>query len=251
MSTADPTPPTEQQPEAPPPKQRSNWTFGRVVAMVLASLTALLGLCVLLGGAAIVVAHGVIRDDDGFYESGQEHLTSDAYAIATDEIDLDIGPADWAGEDLLGDLRLTVEGASGDDVFIGIGRTVDVTRYLDGVRHDVLADFDGNDAELEPVAGNRRPQPPGRQDFWEAQASGSGEQRLDWDVESGVWSIVVMNADASPGVDIDAEVGVKLDWVIWVGLGLLVVGLILTAAAVIAILAVSRRAARDPAPASA
>jgi hypothetical protein len=249
MSTDEPTPATEQQPQPSERRHRSNWTFGRVVAMVLASLAGLLGLCLLLGGAAIVIAHGVIRDDDGFYQSGEERLTSDAYAISTDEIDLDIGPTDWAGEDLLGDLRLTIEGAADDEIFIGIGPTVEVTRYLDGVRHDVLADFDGNDAQLETVAGNRRPQPPGRQDFWEARASGSGEQELDWDVESGVWSIVVMNADASPGVDVEAEVGVKLGWVIWVGLGLLVVGLILTAAAVIAIIAVSRRAARDPAPA--
>ena len=46
-------------------------------------------------------------------------------------------------------------------------------------------------------------------------------QRLQWDLESGQWAVVVMNADGSRGVGADASVGVKSDWVLPVGLGLL------------------------------
>ena len=53
-----------------------------------------------------------------------------------------------------------------------------------------------------------------------------------------------MNADASRGVDVEADAGVKLGWAIWVGLGMLVVGLLMTAGAVIVILLIGRRPGR-------
>lgn len=65
----------------------------------------------------------------------------------------------------------------------------------------------------------------------------------------GIWSVVVMNASGAPGVSVDADVGVKLDWVIWVGIGLAIVGLLLTATAIVLSLAVARRARDDPTPA--
>ena len=58
----------------------------------------------------------------------------------------------------------------------------------------------------------------------------------------GRWTAVVMNADAARGIDVEADAEVKLDWAIWVGLGMFVVGLFLTAGAVIVILLIGRRA---------
>jgi hypothetical protein len=51
-----------------------------------------------------------------------------------------------------------------------------------------------------------------------------------------------MNADAARGIDVEADVGVKLDWAIWAGLGMFVVGLLMTVGAVIVILLIGRRA---------
>ena len=42
---------------------------------------------------------------------------------------------------------------------------------------------------------------PATQRFWDASVQGDGAQALAWDVEDGDWSVVVMNADGSPGVD--------------------------------------------------
>jgi hypothetical protein len=58
--------------------------------------------------------------------------------------------------------------------------------------------------------------------------------------------VVVMNADASRGIDVDADAGVKLGWVIWVGLGMLVIGLLMTAGAVIVVVLIARREGRGP-----
>ena len=51
-----------------------------------------------------------------------------------------------------------------------------------------------------------------------------------------------MNADAGRGIDVEADAGVKLDWAIWAGLGMFVVGLLMTAGAVVVILLIGRRA---------
>ena len=71
-----------------------------------------------------------------------------------------------------------------------------------------------------------------------------GEQTLTWDAEFGRWTAVVMNADAGQGVDVEADAGLKLDWAIWPGLGALVVGLLMTAGAVVVILLIGRGASR-------
>jgi hypothetical protein len=84
--------------------------------------------------------------------------------------------------------------------------------------------------------------PPGQQDFWVAESEGSGEQALTWDAEFGRWTVVVMNADAARGIDVEADAGVKLDWAIWAGLGMFVVGVLMSAGAVVVILLIGRRA---------
>ena len=57
-----------------------------------------------------------------------------------------------------------------------------------------------------------------------------------------------MNADAARGIDVEADVGVKLGWVIWAGLGMFVVGLLMTVGGVVVILLIGRRASRDSTP---
>ena len=55
-----------------------------------------------------------------------------------------------------------------------------------------------------------------------------------------------MNADAARGIDVKADAGIKLAWAIWAGLGMFVVGLLMSVGAVVVILLISRRASRDP-----
>ena len=56
-----------------------------------------------------------------------------------------------------------------------------------------------------------------------------------------------MNADGARPVVIDADVGAKVGWVLGVGIGLLVVGLLILAGGVVLIITMARRASRRPA----
>ena len=237
MATGEqpPLPGTEPAP-APP----SSWSAGRVIGMVFASIGGLIGIALLVGGGAVVAAHLFARDDDGYYTSDREQLESATYAITSEEIDLGADADDWAPEGLLGEVRIRVE--SDTPIFIGIGPDVDVARYLGRVAYDELTDFDDGEAQFDLHQGARPRTPPGEQDFWVAEADGSGEQALTWDADFGRWTMVAMNADAARDVTIAADAGVKLDWAVWAGLGLLVVGLLMTAGAVAVIWIIGRRA---------
>ena len=213
--------------------------------MVFASIGGLIGLALLLGGIAVMVAYAVARDDDGYFTSDREQLESATYAISSEEIDLGADADDWAPEGLLGEVRIGVE--SDEPIFVGIGPDVDVETYLSRVAFDELTDFDDGEAQFDLHQGGKPRTPPGEQDFWAAEVEGSGEQTLTWDADFGRWTAVVMNADGARGITTEADAGVKLDWAIWAGLGLLTVGLLMSAGAVAAILLIGRRASRAPA----
>jgi hypothetical protein len=223
-------------------RPRTTWTAGRVIGMVFASIGGLIGLALLAGGIAVVAAYLFDRDD-GYFSSDRRQLESATYAITSEDIDLRIDEIDWAPDEILGDVRIQVEGQ--EPVFVGIGRDSHVDRYLGDVSRDELIDFDGDDPEFEQHDGGAPRAPPGEQGFWVARSEGSVQQTLTWDAEFGRWTAVVMNSDAARGIDVEADAGVKLDWAIWAGLGMLAVGLLMSAGAVIVILLISRRAGRD------
>jgi hypothetical protein len=228
-----------------PRRSGSGWTVGRVIAMVFASIGGLIGLALVAGAVAVFSAYGSHREE-GYFTTDRERLESTRYAITAEDIDLGADEVDWAPDGLLGDVRVRVE--SDQPVFVGIGRDEDVDAYLGGVARDELIDVGGSDVEFAPHDGRAPSAPPGEQGFWEAQAEGSGEQELVWDAEFGRWTMVVMNLDAAQGVGVEADAGVKLDWAIWAGIGMLVVGLLMSAGAVLVILLVGRRADRAATP---
>jgi hypothetical protein len=238
---------TESQPPetgATQSASRSHWTAGRVIGMVFASIGGLIGLALLLGGIAVVIAYAFERDDDGYWNTDRHRLESATYAITTQNIDLGADAIDWAPKGVLGKVRIQVD--SRRPVFVGIGPDNRVDQYLGSVSHDQLVDFSGH-PQFELHQGKAPATPPAKQGFWVAQAQGSGQQALTWDADFGRWTAVVMNANGARGINVNADVGVKLDWAIWAGLGLLLLGALMTAGAVAVILLIGRRAVPAPA----
>lgn len=238
--------PRAQSDNASPPTRRSSWTAARVIGMVFAGFGGLIGLALLVGGIAVLAVYAFERDDDGFFTTDRHRLGSATHAITSQDIDLGDEAVNWAPDEVLGDVRIQVEAAR--PVFVGIGPDTAVDRYLADVAHDELVDFHGDDPEFVLHEGGK-PRVPATQDFWVAQSEGTGEQELTWEADFGRWEVVVMNADAARGVDVEADVGVKLDWAIWVGLGMFVVGLLMSAGAAAVIVLLGRRTSHAPASA--
>jgi hypothetical protein len=168
--------------------------------------------------------------------------------LRTENLDVDLGgTATVLGSDLYGKVRLRVTPRAGKDLFVGIARTSDVTRYLRGTAHTSVTDIDYHpfDVDYTTTGGARRAAAPAGQRIWAAQAHGRGAQTLTWDVDDGDWSVVVMNADGSPGVDADVRAGAKVPWLDEAAWGALGIGTVLLAISG-ALLYTGARAPRRP-----
>ena len=167
-----------------------------------------------------------LRDGDGYLMRGTTDLTTETYAITTTSITLDADvPAAFLPGELLGTVKVTASGEH--PVFLGLARTSDVRAYLDGVGRATLTDF-ADDPVYRTTSGGGPLVLPSASDIWVAQVSGSGTQELVWPARGGAWTLVVMNADGSAGVTVEAAAGATvpaLDWMVPTLLVATVVGL--------------------------
>jgi hypothetical protein len=197
---------------------------GRVIAIVFGCLAALVAVALVLGGLGLVFAHAFLRDSGGFYTSDTRVLTTPGYAITTE--DVDFGDDGWGTPEDLATVRLRADAAGGAPVFIGIARSADVGAYLRGVRHSEVVDFGDDRTRYRLTGGERRPVVPGRAGIWVASTEGTGRQSLRWDVRGGEWSAVIMRPAALPGVRAVVDAGLRIPWLPWAGLALVVAGVL-------------------------
>jgi hypothetical protein len=216
-----------------------------VVAVVVGSLGALLGLALLLAGLALVLAQAFGRDDDGYYTSDTQRLSTSTYALTVEDIDLGSDPVDFVPKDILGRVRIRVERPGGAEVFVGIGPEREVDAYLRGVGHAEVEDLSDDPPRYLTRRGGAPRRPPSAERFWVASSEGPGRQAVTWEVEGGRWSVVAMNADGARRVVLDGDVAAKVGWFLGVGIGLLAAGLILVAGGIVLIVWAARRSSRQ------
>jgi hypothetical protein len=224
LPSSTPSPAPTPTPRASPTPVRTRHA-GHVVAIVVGCLALLPALGMLVGGSGIVIAQEAATDDDGYYAFTLDRLESNGVAVTTSELwfdDDDGGP--WVLDWLDLDVRLRVDAAGDQEVFVGIARRADVDGYLSERRHTVVTELDHRRPVYRQIPGSELADAPASQDFWVASAAGPGEQQLDWEARGGRWAIVVMNADGSPGVAADMELGARSDAVTPIAIGLLVTG---------------------------
>jgi hypothetical protein len=200
----------------------------RIAAIIAAAIAGLLSLGLLTAGGALLWGDSK-KDDDGYLSTRTEPFTTNTYALATDNLDLDLDGLDEVlDRDVYGKIRLRVDARDGAPVFVGIAPTADVTRYLSRTSHALVTDvsYPDFDADYAAQPGARRPAAPAGQDFWAASAQGSGRQTLTWDVEDGDWSVVVMNADASRNVNVRLSAAAEVPFLAPLGWGFIIGGLL-------------------------
>ncbi|MEM8621390.1 MAG: hypothetical protein AAGF73_16890 [Actinomycetota bacterium] len=241
----------------PAPPTPAGGRRGRHIAALIIGIVALIpGVGALAGGTTALVAQGVATDEDGYFVEVIDGIADPGVAIASDDLWVTLdgkghdGDAPRILEWLDVDARLRVDAVGEQEVFAGIARASDVERYLDGVEYGRIVELDKGAAQVINIAGSTAIAAPAEQDFWVESTSGAGEQVLEWDVRPGRWAVVVMNADASPGVDVDVEAGLRSGAITPVAITLLIGGALVTAGAVAAIVFRARGDRRRRTPAT-
>ncbi|TMR91426.1 hypothetical protein [Nonomuraea basaltis] len=198
--------------ETAPPERRS-WSGARTLLLVLGVLLALTGAGSLAGGGVALWADGQ-RDDDGYLSAGPGRFATDTYAISASSLHIHVdGLDDVFGDDLLGQVRVQLRPTDASaSLFVGIGPADDVAAYLERVSHDEVGDLDAAPAGVTYIrrAGDRPAAAPAAQTFWAASDSGPGPRTLTWPVAAGDWAVVIMNTDASAGVQADIDAGARV-----------------------------------------
>jgi hypothetical protein len=227
-------------PPGPEVAQPSGWTAGRIAALVIGALLVLLSLALLGAGGTALWADRTQRDG-GYVTTGVHEFSTSGSALATVSTELGSAGFGWLYSPSLLDkirIRVTPE-LPGPPLFVGIGPSGDVDRYLAGVNHTLISEF--FDDKVEVVAGGSLGSPPGAQGFWVAKATGPGAKTLRWDPTDGSWTVVVMNADGRPGIAVGAELGATMPALTWVGVGVLAAGGVLLLGGVLLIAGAIRR----------
>jgi hypothetical protein len=204
------------------PAPRKRLGAGRVALIVSGSVAALTAAGLFALGGLALWGDGQ-KDDQGYLSTDSHRFAASSHALVSENLDIDLdGVEDLVTDTDLGDSRLTVQPGDDGPVFAGIARTDDVASYLRGIDHTEVSDFDAvpfrGDYSERPGAG--KPARPADQSIWVASTQGTGTQTLDWDAEDGDWSVVVMNADGSSGVQADVKVGTKISFLDELGWGL-------------------------------
>ncbi len=231
------TKPVERPPSAPwllpttdqPPRPSGpGMGAGRIVAIILSSVLVLIGLGATVGGSVLAWANAS-KNADGFLTTSTERFSTPTAALTSDGFTIDIDGNGWLA-DHLGTIRITATSSANRPVFIGIAPESDVQAWLSGKAYDQVRDlavgpfsvrYDRQPGTFAAVAA------PGAQSFWEARSRGGATQTLTWPVAEGRWTVVVANADGSPGVTVDARLGAKLPWLGPLSVGLIVGGVVL------------------------
>jgi hypothetical protein len=220
----------------------------RIASFIVAGLLGLFSLGLLAAGGVMLWGDAQ-KDEHGFISTANERFATSTYALTTENLDVDTAGVDWIfGRDRWGKIRLEVTPRDDRRLFVGIARTDDAADYLSGTNHELVTDIEYAPfrSDYRELDGDAKPARPGAQDFWIASAHGAGTQELTWDVEDGDWSVVVMNENASRGVDAGVKAGADVPFLSGAGWGSLAAGFIaLSLAAVLAVAGIrgSRRAA--------
>jgi hypothetical protein len=201
---------TTSQPNIQPKRS----TGARIALFVTSAIAGLFAVGFIAAGAFALWGN-TQKDHDGYLSTSSERFEAGTHALQTQSLDVNLdGTGSVVSTGELGKVRLKVAPQSGKPVFVGIARSSQVAGYLRGVSHTTLTDVNSSPfkASYSPHGGKHRPAAPAKQSIWAASAHGKGTQSLNWDIQDGNWSVVVMNADGSRNVQADISAGAKVPW---------------------------------------
>jgi len=217
---------------------------GKIVLLIVGIVVVVVAIGLIATGGAVLWANGVLTDGEGYLTTKTFRIDKGSYAVVSEPTDIEVGSWwvwDW------GDLaNFKIEGSNDDsskNIFMGLADESDLNSYLIDVNYDEVVDIDINPDRLDfrNRPGNSEPAIPTTQDFWLESVNGPGTQTLEWDMQAGTWSLILMNEDGAAGVDLSVVLGVKIPWLFGTGLGLLIGGIVALPLGTLMIVLAARR----------
>ena len=213
----NPPPLLPAPPPAASPTHGSAWTGGRVVSLVIGASLVVLSAAFAVPAGALLAADTGTRDPSGFMMSGARTLSTSTYALTSTNLGQHMGGTPMVTPHaVLGDVKVRARSLNGQKLFVGIAPTWKVQAYLNGVGHSTFSHMMGNDPLLTDNQGGAPAMLPAQAGIWVQQSSGTGIQSLVWSPRGGDWTVVMMNADARPGVSVATSAGAELPVLPWV-----------------------------------
>lgn len=218
-------------------RDSSGWGTSKVLSIIGGGFLLLIAFGFLAGGGGLLWSQSAFTDQDGYMITTPTRFNVASYAIVQDNIDLHMGSG-WmmnpTNRDIVS-IKVTATSNTNTPIFVGIATRQSAQNYLNGVNIDRIVSYSWTtlnvaDDELpiyQTVAGGAPSSPPIAQSFWIAQSAGVGKQTITWTPSTGEYWFVVMNADGSKVVDVDAQVGARVTILNWVGYGLMFGGIVL------------------------
>jgi len=200
-----------------------------VALIVLGSVVGLIGLALATGGGGVLWADQTQRDSSGYFTQASHRVASNSYAVTHEGVSLHHLP-DFVENGKY--LRVRIDARGNQPLFVGIARDRDVRAYLANVAHANLRDYAvaTSDQKYDSSSGTARPARPASRHIWVASTTGS--EPLKWRLREGNWSVVLMNADGSKGIDANVKLGAKVGYLGRTSAALLAFGAALLALAV-------------------
>ncbi len=176
-------------------------------------------------------------DSDGFITSDTATIVSGTLAITTQAAEIETQSENLSSGTAL--IRVRAEREDGGAVFVGIGRADLVQAYLLGSRYEALTELQFNPFEYNArtVPGRSTDElltpPESRADVWAASSVGEGAQETSYSVIKGEdgavvpHTVVIMNAQPSAGIAVEAEFAVKYPRLRGTGIAFMVIGTVL------------------------
>jgi hypothetical protein len=196
---------------APKPSRSGRDRVGTISVAAGVVLIVLAGILT-VGAVALWTAKQALPDEDGFFTTPPARCSVATFAITSEKLRVHIdGVDELTPSSLLGDGRVTVESRGESQVFVGIADSDSVETYLDGVARTTMVPVRAFEERRLPVCETSGGQPPSAAPswlpIWTTYAQGHGRQVITWPFQEGDWTVVVMNADGSRGLDVTVDAG--------------------------------------------
>ena len=210
----------------------------KTILLVLGVIILIASIGLLIVGLVLYGANTSLYDSQGFLSTADQKFTSASYAIAAQNISMNVDTGIW--NQTTGDLvtiKITASSNNAKNVFIGVANKDNAQTYLNNVQYDEIKKFNFNPATTAAIQFTSHqgsaPANPLSQTFWIASAHGAGTQTLQWSPQTGDYWIILMNEDASTGIDDTVRLGAKVPLLSTIGAWLLIAGVVALVVAII------------------